>query len=199
MRPTYGVIGNWCGVEYMECGVMWYVSNVKWGAACEMLVVWCTMWPMWCDLKYGIAKWNSVLRLEVLVWYEMCEVVRNGATWNVVWFGIMPVDSMWNDVKCASGRNEMWWGAKCNGNALYIPHLTDYSSIFHIEPHFRHSTPYHILHHSTYLIPPDHTWRDVDSVVWNLVWSRMFCNARCGMLCLLHPNVAVTWSKVWQM
>ena len=48
------------------------------------------MWPIWCVLKYGIAKWNSVLR-EVLVRYEMREMVRNdGPTWNVVWFRIMP-------------------------------------------------------------------------------------------------------------
>ena len=47
------------------------------------------MWQIWCDLKYGIAKWNSVPR-EVLVRYEMCDMVRNDVTWNVVWFGIMP-------------------------------------------------------------------------------------------------------------
>ena len=23
-----------------------------------------------------------------------------------------------------------------------------------------------------------------------------FCNARCGMLCLIHPKVAVVWNKV---
>ena len=47
------------------------------------------MWPIQCDLKYGIAKWNSVLR-EVLEQYEMWDMVRNdGLTWNVVWFGIM--------------------------------------------------------------------------------------------------------------
>ena len=48
------------------------------------------MWPVWCDLKpYGIAKWNSVLR-EVLVRYELCDMVRtDGVMWNVVWFEIM--------------------------------------------------------------------------------------------------------------
>ena len=61
---------------------------VKWDAMRDS-VVRCIMWPIWCDLKYGIAKWNSVLR-EMLVRYEMCDMVRNvGVTWNVVWFGIM--------------------------------------------------------------------------------------------------------------
>ena len=138
----------------------------------------------WCDMK--CVRW-----------------LRNGVTWNVVWFGIIArggvwLDVEWCNVKCG-GRNVVWRGARCNGNALYIPHLTDYSStIFHIEPHFRHNTPY-ISHHSTYLIPPDHTWRDVDNVVWNLVWCGMFCNARCGTLRLIHPNVVVMLSKVRPM
>ena len=38
-----------------------------------------------CDLRYGMQSGD-----EVLVRYEMCEMVRNGVTWNVVWFGIMP-------------------------------------------------------------------------------------------------------------
>ena len=43
---------------------------------------------IWCDLKYGSAKWNSVLR-EVLVRYEMCDTVRNdGVVWTVMWFGM---------------------------------------------------------------------------------------------------------------
>ena len=60
---------------------------------------------------------------------------------------------------------------------------------FHISPSqfttnhiFRHSTPYHI------------TWRD--SVVWNLVWCGTFCDARCRVLRLIHPNAAVMWNKV---
>ena len=37
------------------------------------------------DLKYGIAKWNSVLQ-EVLVRHEMCDMVKNGGvTWTGVW------------------------------------------------------------------------------------------------------------------
>ena len=39
------------------------------------------------------------------------------------------------------------------------------------------------------------TWCDVDNVAWNLVRCEMFCNARCGVLCLIHPNVAVMWNK----
>ena len=50
------------------------------------------------DLKYGIAKWNSVLQ-EVLVQHEMCDMVRNGVTWNVpVWLRMSEVFClMWND------------------------------------------------------------------------------------------------------
>ena len=61
-----------------------------------------------------------------------------------------------------------------------IPHLTS----FHITPHIS--------------IPPDHTSHGMmwNSVAWNLVWCGMFCNARCGVLCLVHPNVAVMWNKV---
>ena len=34
---------------------------------------------------------SGIVFREVLVRYEMCEMVRNdGVTWNVVWFGIMP-------------------------------------------------------------------------------------------------------------
>ena len=50
-------------MEYMECGVMWYVSHVKCGRCGG-------------DLKYSIAKWNSVLR-EVLVRYETSDIGRN--------------------------------------------------------------------------------------------------------------------------
>ena len=94
------------------------------------------MWLIWRDLKYGSAKWNSVLR-EVLVRYEMCDMVRNdGVMWTVTWFGIMCVGNG-------------------NGNVIHSTSHLHSSTVFHIGPHFRHSTPYHISHH-TYLIPPDH-------------------------------------------
>ena len=64
---------------------MWrYVErNVKWDAMRD--VAWCitvVRFEIWYS---GIA---CVLR-EVLVRYEICDMVRNdGVTWNVVWFGI---------------------------------------------------------------------------------------------------------------
>ena len=90
----------------------------------------------------------------------------------------------------------MWWGARCNGHRSI--HSTSHHhrlTIFHIQPwHFRHSTPY-ISHHSTHLIPPDHTSHS-HSGGHSVVWTDLFCNARCGMLCLIHPNVAAMWNKV---
>ena len=127
---------------------MWHyvVCNVKWGSMRD--VVWGIKCGRYSDLKYGIAKWNSVLR-EVLVWYEMCYMVRNdGLTWNVVWFGIkseMVVDVEWCNVKCGG---MMWCGAMCYTFHISPPLLNN----FHIKLHFRHSTPYHISHHSTFSV-----------------------------------------------
>ena len=42
---------------------------------------------------------------------------------------------------CCNNFGGMWWGAMC-----YTFHI---STIFHIKPHFQHSKPYHISHHST--------------------------------------------------
>ena len=89
----------------------------------------------------------------------------------------------------------MWRGARCNRNTLYIPHLltTAQQYFTSVEPYFRHST------HLTYQFNTTRshiTWRDVDSVAWNLVSCGRFYNARCGMLRLIHPNVAVMWNKV---
>ena len=66
---------------------MWW-NDARWGV-CEMqcnvvqnvvrdVMVRCIMWPIWCDFS-NMVKWNSVPR-EVLVRYEMCEMVRNGVT-----------------------------------------------------------------------------------------------------------------------
>ena len=78
---------------------------------------------------------------------------------------------------------------------LYIPHLTTTAQQYFTSDHISGTA-----HHTTSRIfntTRSHiTWRDVDSVVWNLVRCGMFCNARCGMLRLIHPNVAVMWNKV---
>ena len=42
---------------------------------------------------------------------------------------------------CCNNFGGMWWGAMC-----YTFHI---STIFHIKPHFQHSKPYHVSHHST--------------------------------------------------
>ena len=180
-----------CGVEYMECGAVWYVSNVKCPGAMRD-VVWCIMWPIWCDLKYGIAKWNSVLR-EVL-WYEICVMVRIGdVMWNqcgVTWMPEMVTvfDVEWCNAKC--GGNVVI-GARCNGNVLYMPQLNNISHLttFPAQHTIPHLTSFHIFNTTRSHI----TWRDVrDSVVWNLVW----CGTFCSQMCLIHPNVAVMWNKV---
>ena len=84
----------------------------------------------------------------------------------------------------------MWRGARCRNDNVLHWHLTSHhhSSIFHIKPHFRHSTSFHITPHFTYF----NTTRS-HGVMSNLVWCATFCNARCGMLYLIHP-VAVMWT-----
>ena len=64
------------------------VRNVKWGARCEMSVS-CIMWPIWCDFKYGIAKWNSGVLLEVPCDMKCATVRNDGVMWiAVVWSGM---------------------------------------------------------------------------------------------------------------
>ena len=78
---------------------------------------------------------------------------------------------------------------------LYIPHLTTTAQQYFTSDHISGTA-----HHTTSRIfntTRSHiTWRDVDSVAWNLVSCGRFYNARCGMLRLIHPNVAVMWNKV---
>ena len=92
----------------------------------------------------------------------------------------------------------MCWGVKCNGHVLYIPHITTTAQQCHIEPltfQAQHTIPHLTSHHiSQFNTTRSHiTWRYVDIVVWNLAWCGKFCNARCRMLSLIHPNVAVMW------
>ena len=178
MWPIYGVIWNvaWSTWTVALCGTYCEMGcNARCG---EMHNVADT----WGDLKYGIAKWNSVLRGEVLWnvrhveerWCDVdCGVVWNNAR-DCVWCGMMQCKMWRNDAM----RCEMQW------QCVIRFHI----STFHTKPHFRHSTPYHITPHI--LVPPDHALGYgvlQDSVVRNLVWCAMFCNARCGMLCLIHP------------
>ena len=121
----------------------------------------------WCDMKWAI-WWG------MMVWL----------TWNVaVWRGdgqMMQCKMWWNDVT----RCEMpQW--QCVTLTFKSDH---HSSIFHIKPHFRHSTSFYITPHFTYF----NTTRS-HGVMSNLVWCATFCNARCGMLYLIHP-VAVMWT-----
>ena len=70
---------------------------------------------------------------------------------------------------------------------VYIPHQSPPAQQYFTSNRPQRHTISHIKQHFTYLTtPPDHTWRDVDSVVRNLG----------RQLCLIHPNVAVMWNKV---
>ena len=100
----------------------------------------------------------------------MCDMVRNGLTWNVVWFGIMSemvFDVEWCNVKCGG---MMWWGAMCYTFHISPPQLNN----FHIKPHFRHSTPY-ISHHTTFSVKCHQiTRRDVE-----IAWCGIWCDVEC--------------------
>ena len=80
---------------------------------------------------------------------------------------------------------KMWWNDVMRCDALYIPHLTTT-----VQQFSQHTIPHLTPHHT---FSTDHTSH---GMVWNLVWCGMFCSARCGLLCLIHPNVAVMWKKV---
>ena len=119
-------------------------------------------------LQTGIA---CVLR-EVLVWYEMCDMVRNGGvTWNVVWF------SVWNDscnikgggVTCDEVRDLMAMCFTFRG-----PHLTGH----------HHITSNHIsgtLHHTTF---------HYHQITYHMAWCGILC---CGIWrdveCFAMPDV----------
>ena len=78
------------------------------------------------------------------------------------------------------------YGERCWCNMKCMIHTTTTQQYFtsnHISSTAHHTTSHHISHIP---IPPDHTSHGVmwNSVVWNLVRCGMFCNPRCGMLCL---------------
>ena len=83
-----------------------------------------------------------------------------------------------------------WCDVKCGGNDVVRDAMViRYTDIPHLN---------NISHRTTYLTCTTRShiiWCDVDNVAWNLVRCEMFCNARCGVLCLIHPNVAVMWNK----
>ena len=138
-------------------------------------VVWSIMWQIHGAIWNIVLQNGSVLR-EVLAWYEMCDKLRNnGATWNVVSFGMMPetvFDVEWYNVKCGGNdvmRCEMQW--QC------VIHSTPHHHsliIFHIKPHFRHSTPYHIPHHIFQYHQITH------HMAWcGIVWRGIWCDVEC--------------------
>ena len=109
----------------------------------------------------------------------------------MVWRGMWPCDVeirvRWCNVKCGG---MMWRGARCrNDNMLHwhsnLTTTAQYFTSNHISGTAHHSTSHHI---SRISIPPDHTAR---CQIWCDVPT--FCNARCGMLYLIHP-VAVMWT-----
>ena len=131
-----------------------------------------------------------------------CGMVKNdNVTWNVVWFGIMPDclplhlaphHIITTTFYIASFHIKQSGITPNHITLCYTLHISP-SQLNNISHHsFRHSTPYHITHFNT---TRSHSvmW---DNVVRNMARCGMFCNARCGMLRLIHPNVAVMWSKV---
>ncbi len=148
----------WRGVH----GMWRYVErNVKWDAMRD--VAWCIMWRyQWCDSKYGISG---------IVCCERCWCDMKWAIWwgMMLWRGMWPCDVemvRWCNVKCGG---MMWRSARCNDNVLHW-HSTSHhhSSIFHIEPHFRHSTSFHITHFTYFNTTRSH------GVMSNLVWCATF-------------------------
>ena len=136
-----------------RCGVMHNVADIS-GAILNMVlqsgIVCCER--CWCDMKWAI-RWG------MMVWRGMWPCYVEMVRWCKMW---------WDDVT----RCEMpqWQCVTLTFN-ISPPQL----NIFHIKPHFRHSTSFHITPH----------------LVWH--WCATFCNARCGMLYLIHP-VAVMWT-----
>ena len=118
--------------------------------------------------------------------------------WRGMWCGIM--SEMVFDVK--------WCNEKCGGNdvmrykiamAMCIhstspapPQLIRYFTSNHISGTAHHTTFHRFQYHQS----THHSGSMGNSAVWNLVWCGMFCNARRGMLCLIHPNVTVMWCNV---
>ena len=111
-----------------------------------------------------------VLQSEIVCercWCDMkCDMVMNdGATWNVVWFGLNQCQkwSVFDTVECGEVRDAM---AMCYTLHISpqqlnnISHQTTFPAQ-HTIPHL--STQYHISYHSTshhisrISIPPDHT------------------------------------------
>ena len=80
----------------------------------------------------------------------------------------------------------MWWGARCNGNALYIPHTTtaQYFTSHHISGTAHHTTSHHIFNTTR----SHGIWCDVECFampdvgccdLFILTW--LWCGIRCDV------------------
>ena len=99
------------------------------------------------------------------------------------WFGIMPemaFDVKWCNVKCGGRNDVMQW--RCVIHQFHILPL-QFNIISHRTtfPSYNTTSPYHTSHiHSIPPLSSHITWR------CGIVRCGMFCNASCGMLCLIH-------------
>ena len=99
------------------------------------------------------------------------------------WFGIMPemaFDVKWCNVKCGGRNDVMQW--RCVIHQFHIWPL-QFNIISHRTtfPGYNTTSPYHTSHiHSIPPLSSHITWR------CGIVRCGMFCNASCGMLCLIH-------------
>ena len=138
---------------------------------------WCGAMHNVADIS-GIAKWNSVLR-EVLVWYIMCDMVRNdGVTWYVVWFGIMSeMVSVWCEMMQCETRYTFHISPPQRNN---ISHQTTFPAQ-HTLPHL---TSFQITPHFTYFNTTRSHGVMWNSVVWNLVYVQRFAMPDVGCCAL---------------
>ena len=153
-----------------------------------------------CDLKYGIAKLQSGITCcercwcdtKGVIWWRMVchgtwcglEYVRDG-----IWCGMMQCKMWWNDVRDAM--------AMCNTFHISPPQINNIShKTFPAQHTIPHIASFHTTPHLTHFITTRSHGVMWNSVVWNLVWCATSCNARCGVLCLIYPNVAVVWNKM---
>ena len=163
-----------CGLEYME-------RCVKWDA----------MWDVaWCITVADIsgAIWYMVLQSGI-VCCERCWCDMKCVMWWEEWWCDVECGVVWNQCqKCGMMQCKMWWTdvMRCEMQWQCVTHSRSHhhsATIFHIKPHFRHSTPYYISQFTYFNTTRSHgvMW---NSVVWNLVYVQRFAVPDVGCCAL---------------